>query len=240
MVYSKWGSGDIEGNWTYTGAKGESIIDYVLVEEEGRAEIERMEVEDMIDSDHHPLIVWMRKEGRNRDSKGKKGEKTYRGVWNEEEREAFKSRLGRVEEGEGGIQREIEEQGERIRGVLKWMEEEREGSRRGDVGWWDGECVEKKSKVRKALREWKRKGEGGEEYRRERREYIRELCEEKKREKNEEWERKPRKVRMEGQVWEVVNREKRKRRKVNGEIKMGEWEEYFRRMLGGVDNRVVC
>lgn len=75
-----------------------------------------------------------------------------------------------------------------------------------------------KSKVRKALREWKRRGEGGEEYRR--KENI-ELCE-AKREKNDRWKRRAREVRTEGQVWGIVNRKRRKRRRVNGDIKMGE------------------
>lgn len=45
--------GDEEGNWTYTGGRGESIIDYVLLEEKGREGIRRMEVAENIDSDHH-------------------------------------------------------------------------------------------------------------------------------------------------------------------------------------------
>lgn len=64
------------------------------------------------------------------------------------------------------------------------------------------------------------------------------MCEAKRREKNDRWERRAREVRTEGQVWGIVNRERRKR-KVNGDVKMGEWEEYFEGMLGGVDNRVV-
>lgn len=38
-------------------------------------------------------------------------------------------------------------------------------------------------------------------------------------------------MRTEGQVWGIVNRERRKRR-VNGDVKMEEWEEYFEGMLG--------
>lgn len=95
--------------------------------------------------------------------------------------------------------------------------------------------MEKKSKVRKALREWKRRGGGGEEYRREKR--IESCVKQRGREKNDKWERRAREVKTEGQVWGIVNRERRKRR-VNGDVKMGEWEEYFEGMLGGVDNRV--
>lgn len=58
----------------------------MLVEEEGKAEIKRMEVREMIGSDHHPLIVWMKRGSRNRDSKGRKGKKMYRGYGMREER----------------------------------------------------------------------------------------------------------------------------------------------------------
>lgn len=36
--------GDEEGDWTYTGGRGESIIDYVLLEEKGREGKRRMEI----------------------------------------------------------------------------------------------------------------------------------------------------------------------------------------------------
>lgn len=45
-------------------------------------------------------------------------------------------------------------------------------------------------------------------------------------------------ARREGQVWEVVNKE-RKKRGVNGGIKMEEWTEYFKELMGGVEGRVV-
>ncbi|KYN10442.1 hypothetical protein ALC57_17416 [Trachymyrmex cornetzi] len=48
--------GDEKGNWTYTGGKGDSVIDYVLVDEETKEEIEIMEIEEEIDSDHHPFV----------------------------------------------------------------------------------------------------------------------------------------------------------------------------------------
>ena len=46
-------------------------------------------------------------------------------------------------------------------------------------GWWDEECREKKEKVRRALRKWKRERGKREEYRKKRLEY-RKLCDEKK------------------------------------------------------------
>jgi len=81
-------------------------------------------------------------------------------------------------------------------------------------------------------------GGEGEKYREARRKYNK-RCEEKKREESERWVEKARIAKTEGQVWEVVNRERRKRKGINGKIKEEEWVEYFKRILGGVGVRVV-
>jgi len=57
------------------------------------------------------------------------------------------------------------------------------------------------------------------------------MCQRKKREQNEKWEEMARKARTEGQVWEVVNRERKRRKGVGGEIKEKEWVEYFKGVL---------
>lgn len=64
------------------------------------------------------------------------------------------------------------------------------------------------------------------------------MCEKKKRELNKEWERRVKEVRRENEVWEIVNRERKGRKRVNEGLEMGEWKEYFMRLLGGVEDRV--
>jgi len=46
-------------------------------------------------------------------------------------------------------------------------------------------------------------------------------------------------VKWESQVWEIVNRERRKWKGINEEIKIEEWENRFKRLLGGVEGSVV-
>lgn len=53
------------------------------------------------------------------------------------------------------------------------------------------------------------------------------------------WERQIEEAKQEGQIWEVVNKEKKRRKEVNREIGMEEWKEYFRGLLGGVEGRVL-
>lgn len=67
---------DKEDNWTYpVGGRGNSVIDYILADEETRKEIEYMEVGDEIESDHHPLVMaWKEKEKKERREEEQAGE----------------------------------------------------------------------------------------------------------------------------------------------------------------------
>ncbi|KMQ88770.1 hypothetical protein RF55_11684 [Lasius niger] len=55
--------GDEEGEYTYTGGRGNTVIDYVLGNEGVWEKIERLEIGEDIDSDHHPVICWIKGEG---------------------------------------------------------------------------------------------------------------------------------------------------------------------------------
>lgn len=68
--------GDENRKWTYIGARRESVIDYVIVGEELAEEIKRLEVGGQIDSDHHPVVVWI---GRGRREGVGRGEGRGRG-----------------------------------------------------------------------------------------------------------------------------------------------------------------
>jgi len=45
--------GDEEGEFTFTGGKGDSVIDFVIGDEEVRSLFARMRIGDRVDSDHH-------------------------------------------------------------------------------------------------------------------------------------------------------------------------------------------
>lgn len=63
--------GDEEEEFTFTGGKGLTVTDYVIGNGEVETRVERLRVGDKIDSDHHPLEVWIRGERRYRErSKG--------------------------------------------------------------------------------------------------------------------------------------------------------------------------
>ncbi|XP_077273093.1 uncharacterized protein LOC143903409 [Temnothorax americanus] len=237
MILNGGVKGDEEGEFTYTGGRGKTVIDYVIGEV--REGLERLEVGERVDSDHHPVTIWM-KGKLEKDQRKREGERVRRrGIWSEEERTQFKERLRTIVGGNGEIQEEIEVGISRIRKVIEENKNER-GRRDKKNGrrWWDKECKEKKREVRKELRKW-RKGRGEvERYREERKEY-REMCKRKKKEEKERIIREIGEAKTEGKVWELISRVRKKRKRINEKIKMKEWREYFMELMGGMENKVL-
>jgi len=97
--------GDEEGEFTYTGGRGETVIDYVISDEGLREKITGMEVGDRIDSDHHPLIVTLKGKKDRRRGEGEEREERRRGDWSSEGREEFRRRTEELEVKEGGWRR---------------------------------------------------------------------------------------------------------------------------------------
>lgn len=52
--------GDVEGEFTFTGWRGNSVIDYVKGGEEVREGVVRMRMEDKVVSDHQSVEIWLR------------------------------------------------------------------------------------------------------------------------------------------------------------------------------------
>jgi len=65
------------------------------------------------------------------------------------------------------------------------------------------------------------------------------LCKRKRGEENERWIKEAQEVRTEGEVWGIVNKERKRRKGVNEGIEGKEWREYFMKLLGGVESRVL-
>ncbi|KAL6430574.1 hypothetical protein ACFW04_006875 [Cataglyphis niger] len=183
---------------------------------------------DNIDSDHHPIIV--RIKGGDKIRLGRKERTSKKWVWTQEGKDEFRKALGNVEEVAGEVEEVWETMRDRIKQVMRGGCAAK-GIRR-ERGWWDRECKEEKSIVRKELRRWREKGGDGKCYREAKGKYKK-LIEGKKKEEKERWEREVREIKTVGQVWELVNRGRRRRRKVNEDISMEEWDGYFRNLLGG-------
>lgn len=136
------------------------------------------------------------------------------------------------------VQEDIVEISRIIREVLETTEEEGRRRRKKKRGWWNEEYRRKKKKVRRVLKKKRKREEVGQEFKRKKREY-KELYERKKKEENERWEREAEEARTEGQVWELVNRERRRKNGINKDTEMGEWKKYFKGLLGRIEGWVI-
>lgn len=174
-IFNGCGKGDEEGAWTYAGEQGNSVLDYVIGDEEVWERVTGLEVEDRIDSNHFPVIVWV---GSEKGGKGKReGKKRKRWRWTGERKVDFKEKIDRIWEKKGAEE-------------IGWEEikkEFRASWRRGrERKWWEVGCgmQEEQEGVRKELRRWRKMEDGGERYREVRREYNK-LCERKRKEDEE-------------------------------------------------------
>lgn len=207
-------TGDEEGECTYIGARGETVIDYVCGDKEVKEKVKWMKIGENIESDHQPIIVAIEVEGiRRRKWRKRNGDKNgnKRGVWNEAGKNKFKEvirGIGVEGEGESSAEGGLKEGIKRIKkGVEECGKEEEARDKRG---WWDKECKEKKEKARNIMRKWKKGKARVEEYRKVKKEYE-ELCDRKKKEEDEKWARKAESARTETDVWALINKERRKK-----------------------------
>ncbi|KMQ86086.1 hypothetical protein RF55_15041 [Lasius niger] len=131
--------------------------------------------------------------------------------------------------------KEIEEREEGVMVVnkeKKKVQRQKEGTEAKRRGWWDEEYEVKRKEVWKVLRKWRKEGGIGEGHRKLRGEYKL-LCKRKKEEENERWLREAQEARTEGEMWQIVNKERKCWKGINEMIKMEEWKGHFMRLLGG-------
>lgn len=49
--------GDEEGEYTYIGTRGKSVINYAIVNEQSWGNVKRFEIAERVESDHLPIVV---------------------------------------------------------------------------------------------------------------------------------------------------------------------------------------
>ncbi|XP_066590796.1 golgin subfamily A member 6-like protein 25 [Prorops nasuta] len=223
--------GDREGEFTYVGHMGRSVIDYVVGDREARMGVKEIEVEVRTESDHLPIVVRL---GRKKRRRGRKMEKAgIRREWKEELVEEFRKKVEGMEEGEGeGVKERWEDLQEKMRGIVEGIKGKQKGGKENKRGWWDEECREKKKELRGEMRRWLRGESKKEDYRKKKKQYM-ERCEEKRGKWREEWSKEIGKARGEKEIWEIIKRCRGKEESRVEEIRMDEWDEYFREMLEG-------
>jgi hypothetical protein len=149
--------GDEKGEYTYIGSRGETVIDYVMVNEEAWDEIEEFKVGERVESDHMPLEVRTKGREQERGSMKDVKRKIVKNIWTEEGKEKYTARLREAKYEEEEINEKVRELNENVKNATKKKEIEiREKMGLWKNEWWDKECREGKQAARKKLRNWKK------------------------------------------------------------------------------------
>ena len=86
-------AGDEKGEYTYTAGRGETVIDYVLGDGNTRRGIERMEVGDKVESDHHPLVITVKRGRKQRRKKEEREKRIESEKWSQRMKEVYEKRM---------------------------------------------------------------------------------------------------------------------------------------------------
>jgi len=119
--------GDWEGEFTYIGARGTSVIDYVITSENISNRISSFRIGNRVDSDHMPLelTIQMRRRNRqerktsSREERNKKEREII--LWNQEAKELFAEKAEELCRTECEARKEvetIEEKWDRIKHIV--------------------------------------------------------------------------------------------------------------------------
>jgi len=114
--------GDWRGEFTYAGARGSIVIDYVFVNERAMDRIIEFKIESRVDSDHMPLRVRLKKkeeDPKEEEGKEEEGTRRYRMKerisWSEEAIEKYRETTDLVEQEEGQESWSVEERWQKMK-----------------------------------------------------------------------------------------------------------------------------
>lgn len=236
IILNGWEVGDERGEYTYVGARGHSVIDYVIVNEWCLNNVISFKVESRVDSDHLPLGLRLRV-GTDmvRRKGGAQEDVMYKDLiqWNEESVALYRHKLEQsvdlmmtgnsVEEEWKYLKNKAHEamQKKRIR-VKKW--------KLGHKKWWDRDCSKAKRAAKNAYLGWRRGLQNKSHYIRKRR-FWRQMCWDKEREAKKTEEAALRSLKSETEVWKFLNKSRTTRLVKDNDIGLGEWKRHFRALL---------
>lgn len=66
---------DKKGEYTFTGERGNTVIDYIIGDWKVKERIVRMNVGEKVDLDHQPVMAWIKGKIKKRKRKGGTGER---------------------------------------------------------------------------------------------------------------------------------------------------------------------
>lgn len=236
--------GDERGEFTYIGARGSSVIDLVIINDEVRESMYKFEVGERIESDHTPVTVEIMGEERSLEGSKECVEKVQtrqRLCWGEEAISVFRNRTEVVEK-EVKEEDSVEEVWEVTKKIVEDAVTRKEFKvKKWAVGtrkWWDRDCAKVKRRAWESYKNWK-KGKVNKERYLEERNIWRRTCREKEREWKDAEVEKLRQIKNESEVWNFLNSHRKRRERVENNIDSEEWKRHFVKLLEGSEERTM-
>lgn len=223
--------GDEDGKLTYIGARGNSVIDYLIIKEQEEIPITEMKVIGREESDHFPLIlktVWNTKRHETQRMKD-------RWRWKEEKKDEFQESIKEQWLGTQGLsaQETLTEMNKVIENAAEQTGMKRQGIWQGK-DWFDAECKEARRKVRTDLTRFRKSKTGidKEKYIKSRK-ALKKLVKKKKDKREEEnWEEVAR-SKDTREFWKAIKKYRPGKNSHNGDINDDEWVTHFKELLEG-------
>ncbi|KAL7296575.1 hypothetical protein TKK_0010006 [Trichogramma kaykai] len=231
---------DEEGEYTYTGGRGASVIDYVIVNEEAWWDVTDFAIGERTESDHQSLEVVLCSEESYVKKKEERKVVKVVSSWNEEDIVKFQDNIEeemkqRTED--RWTSGSVESNWEEIKDIVNKSVVKKEIAvkkwRVGHRKWWDRECGREKRKVKSMYLAWRQERGSKENYLEQKRK-SRRLCMEKEKSSKEREEAALRSLKNEEQIWKFLGRRKG-RTKIECNIKSSEWRRSFMDLLEGTE-----
>lgn len=221
--------GDKEGEWTYCGVQGRSVIDYILVDEKGKKYVEQMCVGDRPESDHFPVEVEL-----ELDSSLKSYDVSRVGLSN---RIRYKWNMKIANDLTKFINEECWTNVRSMNQITEWMRNKlkrrKHTNQRQKYEYeWNEKCEEKKKQVRNVLKKVRDGVEKWEQYERKKKEWRGAMNECKREHMNEELNR-IRQLKSEKEIWEYIKKESDY--KEEPLIKVDNWKAVCMLKLDGIE-----
>lgn len=222
--------GDEEGEMTYVGRNGNSVIDYAICNVEAWDEVRNMKVGNRAESDHRPIEITMGKKIERRNKRREESREVE--DWTEEGCKKYQQKLKERKEQARGAKEEWEELAREIRRATTKKEIKVRENTLGKRKWWDRECRESKTKLNRIFREILKGKKEKASYLEEKRRHAK-LCKGKEEEEKKKEQKKLLEIKDRNEVLKYIKRERQQRKQVNEDIKEEEWSGQFKKLLEG-------
>lgn len=153
--------------------------------------------------------------------------------WNEETRKKYKEN---TETGEWKEEGSIEEKWQKLKEIVQEALVKKEivikKKRLGHKDWWDRSYTKMKRRMKRILRKWKKRNGNREKYLQARKEWNEHIYK-KQKERKAEKEMELKNLKNCAEVWEYINRRRKRKEIIVNRITKEEWKDHFLKLLDG-------